>query len=346
MRIVPTLTGYIPDDAEIEIYQRPMRERNLTIAYRGRRLAHFYGDLGQEKLWIGLEVRKAAEARGIPVDIEVDEDHRIYGRGWYEFLANSRATLGTESGSNVFDFDGSLKRAGAEHSEMTYEAFRKHFLSGREGPIRMNQISPKVFEAIRLRVALVLFEGEYSSVVKPDLHYIPLKKDLSNVDDVFAKLDDLDFLESLTDRAYRDVLGDDRFSYRSFAERVDAEIALGAGLRRSRGTIVSVPAFVARRGELVSFPASLATQPANALLPVGLSRADFMALLAPRQNDPPVSVTFEDSQIEGSPPVSRLSRMRRRILANKNTWPPMKGLTLIWDRTPPSVKAVVRKILR
>lgn len=348
MRVVPTLTGYVPDDAGIEIHQRPMRERKITIAYRGRRLPHFYGDLGQEKLWIGLAVRKEAEARGIPVDIEVDDSHRIYGRGWYEFLANSRATLGTESGSNVFDFDGSLKLAAATHGDLPYEAFRDRFLEGREGSIQMNQISPKVFEAIRLRVALVLFEGEYSGVVKADLHYIPLKKDLSNIEAVFARLEDLDYLERLTDRAYRDVLGDGRYSHRSFAENVDAEIALATGLQRSRALFFSVPALVARRGELTQFPASQMLQPTSALIPDGLARSDFMALIHRHaaERGPAVLATPESGRAPPQEQLSRLSRLRETFAYDSKNRFPMKMLARIWDRAPSRIKKVVRKIIR
>ena len=57
----------------------------------------------------------------------------------------------------------------------------------------MNQISPKIFEAIRLRTALILFDGSYSDVVKPDAHYIVLKKDYSNIDEVFERLEDIHF---------------------------------------------------------------------------------------------------------------------------------------------------------
>ena len=60
----------------------------------------------------------------------------------------------------------------------------------------MNQISPRVFEAIALRTALVLFEGEYSGIIAPGVHYIPLKKNLSNLDDVLSLLGDDEYLSA------------------------------------------------------------------------------------------------------------------------------------------------------
>ncbi len=104
----------------------------------------------------------------------------------------------------------------------------------------MNQISPKIFEAIRLRTALILFEGEYSDIVKPDQHYIPLEKDFSNVAEVFAKVSDLRYLETLTARAYDEMIVTGRYSYAAFVDGIDRYIER----QRSRGpraTIFSAP---------------------------------------------------------------------------------------------------------
>lgn len=237
---IQTLTGYVPEDRSLDTFAAPVEQRNILIGYRGRRLPHHYGDLGQEKYRIGVDVRRLAEKRGLPVDIEVDDSRRIYGNDWYRFLSTCRATLGTESGSNVFDFDGSLAVASQREADLPYEEFRTRHLLEHEGKVRMNQISPKIFEAIRLRTALVLFEGSYSGVVQPDLHFIPLKKDYSNFDDVVSKLKDSAYLQALTDRAYRDVIESGRYSYRAFIEETDAY--LDKRLEgRAKGQLVSGP---------------------------------------------------------------------------------------------------------
>jgi glycosyltransferase involved in cell wall biosynthesis len=237
---IPTLTGYIPEDPSIDAFAMPMAERTLRIAYRGRSLPHQYGALGREKYTIGLDMRRLALARGLAADIEVAEEKRIYGADWYRFIGSARATLGTESGCNVFDFDGELRKLAREHEDMPFEVFAERYLKEHEGLVRMNQISPKIFEAIRLRTALVLFEGEYSGVVRAGEHYIPLKKDYSNVDDVFAQLEDVPSLEAMTERAYRDVVATGQYSLRRFVEGVDDYLSRRA-MGRRRATIISVP---------------------------------------------------------------------------------------------------------
>jgi hypothetical protein len=258
---IRTLTGFVPEDPMLETYFTPLDRRVVAIGYRGRRLPHHYGDLGYEKQHIGLEVRRLANERGIAVDIEVDEPDRIYGADWYRFLGSCRATLGTESGSNVFDDDGSLKRLAEEHAHLPYSEFRTRYLAGREGIVQMSQVSPKIFEAIRLRTALILFEGRYSEVVRPHEHYIPLKKNFANIDDVFSKVQDLGYLSALTDRAYRDIIERGQYSYAAFVKLFDDVIAAKVGAA-SQVQIVSVPFLVRRPGAVpVSFWADLEIRP-------------------------------------------------------------------------------------
>ncbi|MCP3902016.1 MAG: hypothetical protein GY715_00145 [Planctomycetes bacterium] len=225
VRFVGTLTGFISERVLHLPFGRPLEERDFALGYRGRPLSYWYGELGQEKMRIGQRMREICEAKGIPCDIAWEEEDRIYGDGWYEFLGNCRATLGTESGANVFDWDGTLaktiRRALKDQPDMTFEEASERFLKDRDGKIRMNQISPKLFEAISLRTALVLFDGEYSGVLEPNRHYIPLRKDFSNVDDVLAQVNDDDRVRELTDCAYEEIAASGRWGYPHFIRDVD-----------------------------------------------------------------------------------------------------------------------------
>lgn len=195
VRFVSILTGYVPLELDQIVVQKPIAERPILIGYRGRRIGPWYGDLGQEKLVIGQRMKEICDARGLATDIAWEEKDRIYG-SWFDFLGNSKATLGTESGANIFDWDGKLaieiQREQYRNPNITYPEIREKFLQGREGEVIMNQISPKIFESIATRTAMILFEGHYSGIVEPHKHYLPLKKDFSNVDEVLEKLNDKD----------------------------------------------------------------------------------------------------------------------------------------------------------
>ena len=103
-----TLTGFLPIDGDLDKHARPLAGRPVVIGYRGRELPFRYGRLAREKLMIGVRMRAECEARGLKNDIDWTEARRIYGPAWVDFIGSCRATLGTESGSNVFDFDGTL----------------------------------------------------------------------------------------------------------------------------------------------------------------------------------------------------------------------------------------------
>src|SRR5262249_46601006 len=106
--LVTVLTGYVPEGIPEGRKAVPLSERPVSIGYRGRVLGGQYGRLGFEKFEIGRAMRRVCEERGIAHDIEWADDKRIYGPDWYAFLGSCRAVLGSESGCNVFDFDGSI----------------------------------------------------------------------------------------------------------------------------------------------------------------------------------------------------------------------------------------------
>jgi hypothetical protein len=237
---VPVLTGCLPLHLDPRLARRPLRDRRTIIGYRGRELPFQYGKLGREKYVIGREMRRLCTERGVPCDIEWSHEKRIYGDDWVEWVSGCRATLGTESGSNVFDYDGTLdaaiKAALEQDPDLTFEQVFDRFLKDRETEPIMNQVSPRLFEAVALRTGLILFEGRYSDTVRPYEHYIPLKKDFSNVDEVFATVQDDAAMEAMIERAYQHVVGSDRYTYEAFARHCTA--ALEARVGKPKGITI------------------------------------------------------------------------------------------------------------
>lgn len=221
---VNVLTGYVPQELPSLDTVIPPSTRPLLVAARGRSLPPRYGKLGEEKLKIGQMVRAYAQEHGHSVDIEWSEEARIYGDRWYPFVASSRATLGTESGSNIFDWEGDMQRRidDARRADKTLnevEIMARLGFEDEDG--LMNQISPRVFEAIALRTVLVLFEGDYSGILEPHKHYYPLAKDGSNLNELFVALQDGDLLDAMAERAYEDVIVSGKWSYGAFIAKVD-----------------------------------------------------------------------------------------------------------------------------
>lgn len=222
-----TLTGYVPINWQnFQNQIKPIKERSCVLGYRGRILPFRYGHLAQEKWWIGKEMKAYCEIAGLAADIAYEENNRIYGSKWFDFILNCKAGLGTESGSNVFDDQGiirnSIEAALKLNPNASYEEIHEKYIGDEDGKIVMNQIAPKIFEYMSLKTALVLFEGDYSKVILPDRHFIPLKKDFSNIPEVLEKLKDDHYLQTMVDRTYEDIILSERYTYQKFVEEFDA----------------------------------------------------------------------------------------------------------------------------
>jgi hypothetical protein len=221
---INNLTGYVPETL-LSRQVAPIAVRPIDVGYRTRRMPFWLGALGFDKAWIADEFAERAQDTGLRLDLSCDESARLYGEKWTEFMASCKAVLGVESGASVFDFTGEIQKQVdayvAEHPQASFEEVQAKFLLPHEGKIRLNQISPRCFEAAALRTAMVLFEGEYSGVLEPGRHYIPLKKDFSNVAEVIAALRDTAGLQRMVDRTFGEVAQSPANAYRTFIGRFD-----------------------------------------------------------------------------------------------------------------------------
>lgn len=224
---ITVLTGYVPEHLEGKSSTTPLERRPIVIGYRGRDIGARYGELGFWKYEVGRRMKAICLERGIRCDIEVTEESRIHGESWYAFVESCRTMLGSESGSNVFDFDGSieqqyeaLKRA---MPGLSYQEFQP-YVTEHDKDIGMGQISPRVFEAAALHTPMILLTGRYSGLIQPGEHYVELRKDFSNVEDVLRQVEDIPALKAMADRTYRHLIASGAYSYRRFVELVDGVI--------------------------------------------------------------------------------------------------------------------------
>jgi len=174
---VQVLTGYVTE-AMRSLAAPWCRSRPIDIGYRGSIQPLSFGRLGFEKRKIGIDVSRAlAERDGLRLDITSAPEARLNGTAWIAFLAASKATLGVESGSNLFDFDGSVEQwcrefevahpEGDHCCEQFYRRAHDEHLHRFEGNVDYAQVSPRHFEAAAARSVQVLYEGRYSDIFRP-----------------------------------------------------------------------------------------------------------------------------------------------------------------------------------
>jgi hypothetical protein len=183
---------------------------------------------GLEKVEVGSRFLELARDSGLELDIKLSSEARLYGDDWHRFTADSKATLGSESGVSCFDLEDEVRleyeRLSADGHEPTIEEMERGALGRWDWNIPYRTISPRNFEAAVFRVAQILFEGSYSGLMEPMRHYIPLRKDFSNVDEVIARVRNADLRRELTENAHRDLIASGENSYERFIAGVDSHL--------------------------------------------------------------------------------------------------------------------------
>lgn len=222
-----TLTGYVPKSLLNKRVPR-ISERRIDVGYRTRKPPYWLGELGYEKWQIADAFKEQVKHSGLVLDLSYDESRRIYGEDWINFVSSCKAMLGVESGSSVFDFSGDLQKTVdsyvAQEPKVEFSVVQEKFLRPYENLIRLNQISPRCFEAAALRTVMVLYEGEYSGILQPWRHYIPIKKNFSNFKEVLAILNDDNKLQEMADRTYSEIALNPLYSYKHFIAGFDEVI--------------------------------------------------------------------------------------------------------------------------
>jgi hypothetical protein len=237
-KLVYCLPGYV-SDSMVETARKlhvPDERRTIDVGYRGRNLEYYMGKGAQEKYEIGVKFKEKATNLGLKMDIEGEESKRIYGDKWFQFTANCRAVLGVEAGVSLFDVEDVIykgyQRVIAENPNISFGEMSKELnFKDWEDRIYYRTISPRHFEAAAFRVCQILFEGKYSGILEPMVHYIPLKKDFSNFDEVIKIFKDSYWRKKLTDNAYNDLIASRRYAYEGFIQNEFDPVLLEVGLK-------------------------------------------------------------------------------------------------------------------
>lgn len=168
---------------------RPLRDRGIDVGTR----SHVYppGPLGDAR---NALLRRLAEGgppfRGLRVDISLDQSRRFTREEWAAFLNRCRATVASEA------------------------AARLGWEDGRGPAVEAGALSSRHFEAMGTKTALVLLEGAYEGLLRPDEHYLSVRRDLTNLPQVAAALVDRPRLEAMTDAALSLALDGNTYGHR------------------------------------------------------------------------------------------------------------------------------------
>jgi hypothetical protein len=224
------LTGYVGERAAARVSHLAKRvgSRNVDIGYRSWDPWPCLGRHGRLKGDVGKLTKRAAEGTDLAVDISNDYDQAILGDDWYRFLLRCRYVVGCEGGVSVLDFTGSIQECTlnylGEHEGAAFEEVEAACFPDGEGSLDYVLLSPRHLEACLTRTGQALVEGAYNGVLQPGEHYIEIKRDFSNLPAVLEAMRAEDLRVAMVERAYRDVVESERWTYRGFVDRVLAPV--------------------------------------------------------------------------------------------------------------------------
>jgi hypothetical protein len=234
VEISEALTGYLDDAtvARIDAIVAEGRPRTIDIGYRTVPAKPYLGRHAMLKAGLAEEVAARAPARGLRVDLSTRAEDTFYGDDWYRFLAASRYTIGIEGGASILDRDGSVQACvDGQPPGLAFDELEARCFPGRDGELALFAVSPRHLEACATRTVQILVEGSYSGVLQPGVHYLELKRDLSNLDAVLDTVAAADS-RAIAERAYADIVASGRFTYRRLVEDVERVLPAARGGRR------------------------------------------------------------------------------------------------------------------
>jgi hypothetical protein len=205
-------------------------ERPIDIGYRALNSPLYLGH--DERRQIADFFSKLCTERCMKSDISLDFADRLGVDAWAVFLNRCKAQIGTEAGGDYFELDDrtrlKFKEYLKDHPDITIDETREIFFKDYKDPLPMRIISGRNVEAAATGTLQILFEGEYGGFLRPDEHYIALKKDFSNIEEVLSKFRDEYYCRRVIDNARQLAL--EQFTYEKLLERFRNLLKVSLGI--------------------------------------------------------------------------------------------------------------------
>ncbi len=202
----------------------PWRDRPIDVGYRAYDAPAYIGH--DERAILARSVPPVAESLGLVVDVSVDPRDRLSGPDWPAFLNRCKGQLGYEAGGDWFELTDETRLAVNDyvstHPDASFEDVQERFFQHRPRGVLGRSLSSRIIEAAGTKTVQLLFDGEYGGYFEPDVHYIALRKDLSNLEVALEKLRDEELCERIRDAAYEVAVS--HLTYERLLDRLHATL--------------------------------------------------------------------------------------------------------------------------
>ena len=208
--------NYLPNtglDTSLFNETTPFAERAIDIGYRSFQSPWYLGH--DERTIIVEYFDHNAGRHGVTTDMSLDPSKRMASMEWAAFLNRCKAQIGTEAGGDFFELDDRTRLAVNDYicsdKTVSFDQVYSKFFEGYTNNIPLRIMSSRNIEAAGTKTLQILFEGEYNGHFKAGEHYIALKKDFSNFDDVMAQFNNHVYCKEIVENAYKLVVEEFRY---------------------------------------------------------------------------------------------------------------------------------------
>ena len=185
-------------------YHDQERFRQFDLGFIGTDYPLWVGDVERKKF---LEMMNNYTLKNkIKTDIRIGTGN-LTRNEWAKFLNRAKGVIGSESGTYYLDKSGSLiaeaKKMLESEPHLTEEdLYRKIFKMTTKDYRSGKSISSRHFEPIGTKTCQILLEGKYNNLLIPGKHYLSVKKDYSNIEEIIKKFQDEEQRRLIVDEAY------------------------------------------------------------------------------------------------------------------------------------------------
>lgn len=204
--------------------ERPRADRPIDLGYRSVASPLFLGH--NERVEVMEAFRAAASRYNLTVDFSLHAEDRFDERGWAAFLNSCKGQIGTEAGGDYFELtDYTRKRVNEyleAHPAAGIDEIRARFFRDYANSTPIRILSSRNVEAAATRTVQLLTEGEYGGYFEAGTHYIPVRRDFSNIDEAIGLFRDPALADQISDRAYQ--LVNERLTFSKLLDQFDAAL--------------------------------------------------------------------------------------------------------------------------
>ena len=195
--------------------KKSFNERSIDVGTRFHEAPFFLGSKDRLKT---LDFAKIIE-NDFNTDVEMIVGYELLGDAWVDFLNNCKYTIASEAGSSYLERDDKTRKLVRKYLDINPDAtfediFNKFHKNYSRKRVSGQCISPRHFEAIGTKTCQILIEGRYNDILTPNVHYIELKKDFSNIEEVIEKLRNEKLRNEIVENAYNYVMQNHTYKHR------------------------------------------------------------------------------------------------------------------------------------